>query len=136
MPKNQGSPLPSKNEKPKKSQKICDEEAGKSDGIDVIDELAEKVLIATVSDKSLAAKDYDQVCSRMFFVFPMTWMTNVVSNVEGKLYCPSCKSKIGSFNWTMASKCPCGQQVSPSFYLVPSKIEYSNIVQNIMQVTV
>ncbi|KPJ20292.1 hypothetical protein RR48_04890 [Papilio machaon] len=32
-------------------------------------------------------------------------------------------------------KCPCGQKVAPAFYLVPSKVEWSNIVQNV-QITV
>lgn len=32
-------------------------------------------------------------------------------------------------------QCPCGARVSPAFYLVPSKVEWSNFVQNV-QVTV
>ena len=105
------------------------EEARNSDGMV---EISEQVIRMSVSDKSLEP----QLCTKMFFVEPMTWMKEVAHTTEGKLYCPSCKSKIGNFNWVMASKCPCGTQVSPSFYLVPSKIEYSNIVQNMQQVTV
>lgn len=114
------------------------EEAGNSNDLETVDDLTNKLLVTTLSEKSLQGNEAcePEVCTRTFFVEPMTWMKDVASNVEGKLYCPSCKSKVGSFNWIMASKCPCGQQVSPSFYLVPSKIEYSNIVQNIMQVTV
>jgi dual specificity phosphatase 12 len=94
-----------------------------------IDEIADGVLEATLNDKP-------QVCTKTFFVEPIAWMKDITYNVEGKLYCPSCKGKIGSFNWIMASKCPCGAQVSPSFYFIPSKVEYSNIVQNMKQVTV
>lgn len=124
-------------EKPQSPQKFL-EQAGNSSDCEAIVELTDKVMTTALSDKSLAGKDSEpqNICSRTFFVEPMTWMKDVVHNVEGKLYCPSCKAKIGSFNWAMASKCPCGHQVSPSFYLVPSKIEYSNVVQNIMQVTV
>jgi hypothetical protein len=32
-------------------------------------------------------------------------------------------------------QCPCGSKISPAFYLVPSKVEWSNMVQNV-QVTV
>lgn len=110
------------------------DQAGNSTNCEVIEELTEKMITSTLSNKSLS-KD-EEVCTQTFFVEPMTWMKDVINNVEGKLYCPSCKSKIGSFNWLMASKCPCGKQVSPSFYLVPSKIDYSNVVQNIKQVTV
>ncbi|CRK99432.1 CLUMA_CG012683, isoform A [Clunio marinus] len=103
---------------------------------EAISELAGDLMVSTISEKLLKRNHPDpQLCTKMYFIEPMIWMKDVPNNVEGKLYCPQCKSKIGSFNWIMASKCPCGAQVSPSFYLVPSKIEYSNIVQN-MQVTV
>lgn len=98
-----------------------------------IDEITEKVLETTLNEKP--HKD-QPICTRTFFVEPIAWMKDITYNVEGKLYCPSCKSKIGNFNWIMASKCPCGAQVSPSFYFIPSKVEYSNIVQNMKQVTV
>lgn len=126
------SPLPRRKEKP---QNVLNNAAGNSSGHEAIDGLTDKVMVTSISDRSLSGKD-PEVCTKTFFVEPMTWMKDVVNNVEGKLYCPGCKSKIGSFNWAMASKCPCGKQISPSFYLVPSKIEYSNIVQNMIQVTV
>lgn len=132
------SPLQKRKEKLESSHKYlsieCQEEAGNSTNDDGIVEITDQVLAASLSDKSL--ENEPKVCTKTFFVEPMTWMKEVVHNVEGKLYCPSCKGKIGSFNWAMASKCPCGAQVSPSFYLVPSRIEYSNIVQNMKQVTV
>lgn len=37
-----------------------------------------------------------------FYVEPMAWMVdacNGLASKEGKLACPSCKSKIGSWNW-------------------------------------
>lgn len=129
------SPLPRRKEKSQAAQRFLEEAAGNGTDLEAIVDLNDKLGMTTLSDKSLSEQE-PQICTRTFFVEPLTWMKDVVNNVEGKLYCPQCKSKIGSFNWTMASKCPCGQQVSPSFYLVPSKIEYSNVVQNIMQVTI
>jgi dual specificity phosphatase 12 len=100
---------------------------------DPINELADRALEVTLNEKP--HKD-QQICNKTLFVEPIAWMKDITYNCEGKLYCPSCKAKIGSFNWIMASKCPCGAQVSPSFYFIPSKVEYSNIVQNMKTVTV
>lgn len=74
-------------------------------------------------------------CSQTYFVEPMVWMKSVMQSEEGKLHCPKCNSKLGSFSWIMGCQCPCGSKISPAFYLVPSKVEWSNIVQNV-QVTV
>lgn len=129
------SPLPRRKEKPQAMLSFLNE-AGISTDHDEIVEMTNKVMVTSISNKSLMKELEPEVCTKTFFVEPIQWMKEVVHNVEGKLYCPSCKSKIGCFNWAMASRCPCGAQVSPSFYLVPSKIDYSNIVQNIVQVTV
>ncbi|KAJ8734453.1 hypothetical protein PYW08_013703 [Mythimna loreyi] len=89
-----------------------------------------------VVDSSIAARsDLPEVCRLMWFVEPMAWMRDVTHATQGKLHCPKCLNKIGSFNWIMGCKCPCGQKVAPAFYLVPSKVEWSNIVQNV-QITV
>ncbi|XP_032526897.2 dual specificity protein phosphatase MPK-4-like isoform X2 [Danaus plexippus] len=70
------------------------------------------------------------VCRLMWFVEPMSWM-KATSSPQGRLACPQCGAKIGSYSWVMGCKCPCGQKVAPAFYLVPSKVEWSNIVQNV-----
>ncbi|XP_075227720.1 dual specificity protein phosphatase MPK-4 [Lycorma delicatula] len=75
------------------------------------------------------------LCMMTYFIEPLSWMKSVLQSVEGKIYCPKCNSKIGSFSWIMGCQCPCGAKVSPAFYLVPSKVEWSNFVQNV-QVTV
>ncbi|KAI8429394.1 hypothetical protein MSG28_000037 [Choristoneura fumiferana] len=85
-------------------------------------------------DGSIAARGA-AACRLMWFVEPMAWMRRVALDPHGKLHCPKCNHKIGSFSWVCGCKCPCGQKVAPAFYLVPSKVEWSNIVQNV-QVTV
>ncbi|GLV41145.1 MAPK Phosphatase 4 [Carabus blaptoides fortunei] len=75
------------------------------------------------------------VCVQTYFVEPIAWMKNVTQTVQGKLHCPKCSSKLGSFSWIMGCQCPCGTKVSPAFYLIPSKVEWSNAVQNV-QMTV
>ncbi|KAL0850637.1 hypothetical protein ABMA28_012391 [Loxostege sticticalis] len=86
-------------------------------------------------DGSIAARDSPSACRLMWFVEPMAWMQGVTQTPQGKLHCPKCRNRLGSFSWVMGCKCPCGQKVAPAFYMVPSKVEWSNIVQNV-QVTV
>ncbi|OWZ01617.1 hypothetical protein PHMEG_00026961 [Phytophthora megakarya] len=59
------------------------------------------------------------------FIEPMQWMMNdsaFVRSNDGKLLCPSCKAKLGSWNW-IGVKCNCKRFVSPAFQLVPSRIQ-------------
>lgn len=74
-------------------------------------------------------------CRETYFIEPLGWMAEVQHQQQGKLNCPKCATKLGSFSWIMGCQCPCGAKVSPAFYLVPSKVDWSNFVQNV-QVTV
>ncbi|CAG9768546.1 unnamed protein product [Ceutorhynchus assimilis] len=75
-------------------------------------------------------KDKQIKCVNTFFVEPITWM-NVAQTTQGKLHCPKCNHKVGSFSWVMGCQCPCGIQVAPAFYLVPSKVDFTNVVKNV-----
>lgn len=75
------------------------------------------------------------ICQKTFFLEPLSWMNNITNLTEGKLHCPKCKARLGSFSWIMGSQCPCGCNVAPSFYLVPSKVDWTNVVKNV-EVTV
>lgn len=63
-------------------------------------------------------------CLKTYFVEPLAWM-NCTHTSEGKLPCPKCKVKLGAFCWIKGYKCPCGVKMEPAFYLVPSKVVYS-----------
>ncbi|XP_071560350.1 dual specificity protein phosphatase MPK-4 isoform X1 [Temnothorax nylanderi] len=76
-----------------------------------------------------------ELCDKIYFVEPLAWMPDITHNVEGKLNCPKCNTKLGSYSWIAGSQCPCGSKIAPAFYLVPSKLDWSNVVQNV-QVTV
>ncbi|XP_054008234.1 dual specificity protein phosphatase MPK-4 [Hylaeus anthracinus] len=76
-----------------------------------------------------------EFCTKILFVEPLAWMPDITHNLEGKLNCPKCSTKLGSFSWIAGSQCPCGSKIAPAFYLVPSKVDWSNAVQNV-QVTV
>lgn len=62
-------------------------------------------------------------CSRMHFMEPMQWMVGVLESKKEKLHCPKCSTKLGGFCWDVGISCPCGTQVSPAFYAIPSKVE-------------
>lgn len=66
----------------------------------------------------------------MYFFEPIAWM-NVTNVTEKKLNCPNCNSKVGSCSWTSGAKCPCGAHQAPAFYLIPSKVDFSNAVKNV-----
>lgn len=76
-----------------------------------------------------------ELCDKIYFVEPLAWMPDITHSVEGKLNCPKCNTKLGSYSWISGSQCPCGSKIAPAFYLVPSKLDWSNAVQNV-QVTV
>ncbi|KAJ9574386.1 hypothetical protein L9F63_025969, partial [Diploptera punctata] len=68
------------------------------------------------------------LCSDIYFVEPIVWMPSIMQSLQGKINCPKCNTKLGSFSWIMGCQCPCGSKISPAFYLVPSKVEFSNMV--------
>ncbi|SPP89828.1 blast:Dual specificity protein phosphatase 12 [Drosophila guanche] len=70
-------------------------------------------------------------CRSILFVEPIAWMHRVMLNTQGRLYCPKCEQKLGNFSWINACQCPCGETLSPAFYLIPSKVELSKAVQNV-----
>lgn len=71
------------------------------------------------------------ICRKTYFIEPLWWMNNITQKTEGKLHCPKCGVKLGSFSWTMGCQCPCGCQVAPAFYLIPSKVDWTNVVKNV-----
>lgn len=83
------------------------------------------------SDRSLDSPNQLPRCKEIVFVEPLAWMADVMKQTQGKLNCPKCQSKLGSFTWINGCNCPCGKNVSPAFYLVPSKVELSHTVKNV-----
>lgn len=42
---------------------------------------------------------------------------------KGKLHCPSCGSKVGSFDFISGRKCNCGSSVLPSVHFISSQVD-------------
>lgn len=70
-------------------------------------------------------------CAEIIFIEPLAWMLDINKQTQGKLNCPKCQSKLGNFTWINSCNCPCGKNVSPAFYLIPSKVELTHTVQNV-----
>lgn len=49
------------------------------------------------------------------FTEPLKWTQSCSSEIEGKLYCPGCSAKVGSYNWC-GEPCVCGTWVIPAFH--------------------
>ncbi|GJQ67358.1 MKP-4 [Trypoxylus dichotomus] len=75
-------------------------------------------------------KSTNQQCTKTYFLEPLSWM-DIIQSMQGKLHCPKCNNKVGSFSWIMGCQCPCGSLVAPAFYLTPSKIDWTNVVKNV-----
>jgi dual specificity phosphatase 12 len=50
-----------------------------------------------------------------------------ISDVEGRLSCPKCKTKVGTWHWAGA-QCSCGTWVSPAVQIPKSKVDVLNPV--------
>ena len=59
-----------------------------------------------------------------FFLEPQDWMQPTIDlqELDGKLECPKCSSKVGGYAW-QGMKCSCGRWVTPSFSLAKSKVD-------------
>lgn len=118
-------------------QKFGSKTAPSADYSTEMEELAEKLKSSSTnsdtSTKVLSNSEQNDVCKQMYFVEPIAWMKDITNNTQGRLNCPKCTSKLGNYSWVMGCLCPCGAQVLPAFYLVPSKVEYSTVRQNVQQ---
>ncbi|KAG0324810.1 dual specificity phosphatase 12 [Dissophora globulifera] len=56
-----------------------------------------------------------------YFVEPVEWIQGLHA-LEGKVSCPKCDSKLGTFNWS-GEQCSCGTWVTPAFMLHKGKVD-------------
>lgn len=89
------------------------------------------IIVKTI-DNDDVKNDKPEYCNKIYFIEPLGWMPDVLNHVEGKLNCPKCQGKLGAFSWISGCQCPCGTKIAPAFYLIPSKVDWSNAVQNVL----
>lgn len=52
--------------------------------------------------------------------------------IDGKLHCPKCKSKLGSYSW-YGMPCTCGKWICPSFSIQKSKADVETMIGTLDQ---
>lgn len=102
-----------------------------------LERISQQMNSINISDRSSDCENQQAQarCKEIIFIEPLAWMVDICKQTQGKLNCPKCNSKLGNFTWINSCNCPCGKNVSPAFYLVPSKVELTHSVQNV-QITV
>ncbi|KRY56953.1 Sodium/hydrogen exchanger 9, partial [Trichinella britovi] len=69
-------------------------------------------------------KKPDDDCADIDFILPVKWMAESILQYEGKINCPKCGSKLGSFIWS-GSRCGCTAWISPAFMIHRCKRVYA-----------
>lgn len=72
----------------------------------------------------LAASSSLSPSCMQYFVEPVSWMRPELEQgkLEGKLSCPKCSSKIGSYHW-QGEKCSCGLWVTPAIQIQRARVD-------------
>lgn len=65
-------------------------------------------------------------CTSVFIEEPPEW-ANCHERNNGRLLCPRCKARVGSFSWSGA-QCSCGRWVTPAFQFHLSRIDPKGLV--------
>ncbi|XP_017850317.1 dual specificity protein phosphatase MPK-4 [Drosophila busckii] len=97
----------------------------------LLEQLANRMRKSSLGSPSHDSTGASNQCRSLLFVEPIAWMPRIMLNTQGRLYCPKCEQKLGNFSWINACQCPCGETMTPAFYLIPSKVELSKAVQNV-----
>ncbi|CAL1676275.1 unnamed protein product [Lasius platythorax] len=70
--------------------------------------------------------DKSDCCSYMTAESVPDWIMNIINQeswIKGKLHCPYCNSRFGSFNFVNDTKCYCDKYVKPPIRIVNSKVD-------------
>eukprot|EP00890_Picochlorum_soloecismus_P003791 jgi/Picsp_1/4412/NSC_01918-R1_dual specificity protein phosphatase 12-like len=67
-----------------------------------------------------------EVPSGSIFVEPLRWMNGITDSTQGKLYCPGCNARLGSFNWSGLQNQE-SQWITPGFQLHASKLDKTTL---------
>lgn len=65
-------------------------------------------------------------CSSVFISEMPDWVEGTSGN-HGRLICPKCKARVGSFSWSGAP-CSCGKWVTPAFQFQLSRVDPKGII--------
>jgi len=66
--------------------------------------------------------DENAKCTSFFLKEPPAWQSLPAGTNDGKLFCPQCNSRLGSWCWSGIT-CSCGKWITPAFQLHISRID-------------
>lgn len=77
--------------------------------------------------RKLGAKDSEDSeerteCKDELYIEPLDWFRDRLEDLSGKLNCPKCDTKVGSFDWC-GTKCSCATWVTPAFHISIGKVD-------------
>ena len=81
-------------------------------------------LVGRTSPKSncISASIKSSQCQSLF-VQQTEWLDEIaIGRSQGKLICPKCSGRLGSFNWS-GMQCSCGQWITPAFQIHKTRID-------------
>eukprot|EP00474_Spongospora_subterranea_P009902 CRZ10360.1 hypothetical protein [Spongospora subterranea] len=61
-------------------------------------------------------------CGSIFLSEAVDAWNDALCEAAGKLWCPYCRSRIGSYNWS-GSPCSCGEWISPAIQIPKSRVD-------------
>lgn len=65
------------------------------------------------------------------FIEPVSWMLPLLEGtIDGKLPCPKCSGRLGSFNWA-GMQCSCGKWVTPAFQIHKNRVDESRTLHSL-----
>lgn len=73
----------------------------------------------------------DFSCRDGIFVEPVRWMEKAFQTLSGKLHCPKCGGKVGSYSWTDTVNCSCAAKMSPAFHLSLKRVDRCTMVKEL-----
>jgi len=71
---------------------------------------------------SHSTQTFSETTSGGIFVEPLRWMGGITENNQGKIYCPTCAMRLGSYNWAGMQNDD-AQWITPAFQLHTSKLD-------------
>lgn len=101
-----------------------------TDGIAAATENAETPSVSSVKaawgrlDKGGGASKLP--CSSVFLTESPKWVSDASSH-DGRLTCPKCNARVGSFSWSGAT-CSCGRWVTPAFQFQLARVDARQVV--------
>ncbi|KAN0055457.1 hypothetical protein ACTA71_008569 [Dictyostelium dimigraforme] len=88
----------------------------------------------TTCNKSVGAKgeqveDQNKIICTSYFISEIDFaLSQTQSAMEGKLFCPSCNEKLGSWSWS-GEQCSCGAWIAPSFQIPKTRVDEKKVLK-------